>query len=281
MEWVADLLDMIFITLNATLQTVVGLLSQSPESYNGTLYAFAQNLNVIFTSVGTALIVPFFLISLADPAHIADIRRPESVISEFVRFGLCVAVVSNSSWLLEKITAIGTSLITTGWSAATAVNGGIPTLSANETVKETLADVKFGILSITADTIFLLLLNFILVIAMGIAILYISVIAYTRFFKIYMYIAIAPIPLATFACRGTSEIGKQFLKSFCGILLQGLILVIAFLLFTMFFNNVELDSSAGAVGVVWKYCISVLGQLVVLITIIKSSDQLVYKMLGI
>lgn len=281
MASIADLLDLIFITLNATLQTVVGLLSQSPEAFNSALYAFAQNLNVIFTSVGTALVVPFFLISLADPAHIADIRRPESIIAEFVRFGLCVTVVSRSSWLLEKITAIGTSLITTGWNAATAVNGGIPALSADNAVKDTLKEVDFGWLSFGIDQFFLALLCLILVIAMGIAILYISVIAYARFFKIYMYIAIAPIPLATFACRGTSEVGKQFLKSFCGILLQGLILVIAFLLFTMFFTNVELDTSAGAVGIIWKYCISVLGQLIVLITIIKSSDQLVYKMLGI
>lgn len=285
MEWIADLLDMIFITLNSTIQTAVGVLSQSPEAFNSTLYAFAQNLNVIFTSVGAGLVITFFFLNLADPTHIADIRRPEMILSEFVRLSLCEVVVTNSSFLLEKITAVGTSLITTSWNTAVSVNGGVPTLTADGTVKEVLSEIDFsgisGWLSIGFDTILLFLLNFVLIIAMGLAIIYISVIAYTRFFKIYMYIALAPIPLSTFACRGTSEIGKHYLKSFCGVLLQGLILVMAFLLFTVFFSNVELSSSDGAVGVVWKYCTSILGQLLVLITIIKSSDQLVYKMLGI
>lgn len=282
MEWLSGLLDIIFQTLNATMQSAVGMLSQSPETFNGILYQFSKNLGTIFQSVGVSLVVLFFFLGLADPSHsLGEIKRPEAILAEFVRLVVCNLIVVNSSFILEKITAIGTNLITVGWNAANNTSGGVPSLAADNTVKEAMQDIDFGILSIGADTIFLLLLNFILVIAMGIAILYIAIIAYTRFFKIYMYIAIAPIPLSTFACRSTSDVGKQFIKSFCGVLLQGLILVIAFMLFTLFFNNVSLDESQGAVSLIWNYSISVLGQLFVLIAIIKGSDQLVYKMLGV
>ena len=159
--------------------------------------------------------------------------------------------------------------------------GGMPTISADGTVKEALNEVKFNILSISTDMIMLILLNFIMIVALGIIIIYISVIAYVRFFKIYMYIAIAPLALSTFAARNTSEVGKQFLKSFCGVLLQGLVLVLSLLMFAMFFSNTTIDGGDGAITVVWKYFISMFGQLFVLVTVVKGSDQIIQKMLGI
>ena len=44
---------------------------------------------------------------------------------------------------------------------------------------------------------------------------------YGRFFKLYMYTAIAPIPLSTFAGEPASSIGKAFLKSYAGVCLEG------------------------------------------------------------
>ena len=40
-----------------------------------------------------------------------------------------------------------------------------------------------------------------------------------RFFKLYLYTAIAPIPLSSFAGEGTSSMGKAFVKSYAGGLL--------------------------------------------------------------
>ena len=36
---------------------------------------------------------------------------------------------------------------------------------------------------------------------------------YGRFFRLYIFTALAPIPLATFAGEGPSFAGKQFIKS--------------------------------------------------------------------
>jgi hypothetical protein len=44
---------------------------------------------------------------------------------------------------------------------------------------------------------------------------------YGRFFKMYMYTAIAPVPLSTFAGEPTQNIGKSFLKSYASVCLGG------------------------------------------------------------
>ena len=50
---------------------------------------------------------------------------------------------------------------------------------------------------------------------------------YSRFFKLYMATAIAPIPLASFAGQPSSSIGVAFLKSYAAICLEGCIIVLA------------------------------------------------------
>ena len=153
MEWLSAFLDIMFDTLNSVIQNMVGLLSQSPEAFNGTLYDFAKGLNSVFQATGLALVVLFFFIGLSDPSHnLAEIKRPEAIIAEFARFLLCQLVVANSYLILQQISAIGTSLISTAWSAVTS-GGGMPTISADGTVKEALNEVKFNILSISTDTV--------------------------------------------------------------------------------------------------------------------------------
>ena len=84
MEWLSAFLDIMFDTLNSVIQNMVGLLSQSPEAFNGTLYNFAKGLNSVFQATGLALVVLFFFIGLSDPSHnLAEIKRPEAIIAEF------------------------------------------------------------------------------------------------------------------------------------------------------------------------------------------------------
>ena len=47
---------------------------------------------------------------------------------------------------------------------------------------------------------------------------------YGRMFSLWMYAAIAPIPLSTFACEPTSSVGKNFIRSYAGVCLQGVVL---------------------------------------------------------
>lgn len=77
---------------------------------------------------------------------------------------------------------------------------------------------------------------------------------YGRFFKIYLYTALAPIPLSTLAGEPTSQIGKNFIKSFCAVCLEGAIIILACIIFSQFASSPPvIDTTAQAVNQVWSY----------------------------
>ena len=105
---------------------------------------------------------------------------------------------------------------------------------------------------------------------------------YGRFFKIYMYSAIAPVPLSTFAGEPTQNVGKTFLKSFCAVLLEGAIIVLACIIFSVFASSPPVvDSSASAVTQVWSYIGELIFNMLVLVGSVKMADRIVREMMGL
>ena len=69
-----------------------------------------------------------------------------------------------------------------------------------------------------------------------------------------MYTAIAPVPLSTFAGEPTQSVGKSFLKSYVGVCLEGAIIVLACIIFSVFASAPPVvDKTAAAASMVWKY----------------------------
>lgn len=77
---------------------------------------------------------------------------------------------------------------------------------------------------------------------------------YSRLFKLYMYTAIAPIPMSTFAGETTSNVGKNFLRSYAGVCLEGAIIALACIIFSvMAASPPAVDPNVSAVTAVWSY----------------------------
>ncbi len=57
---------------------------------------------------------------------------------------------------------------------------------------------------------------------------------YGRMFKLYMYTAIAPIPISTFAGEPSQSVGKNFIKSYAGVCLEGAIIALACIIFSVY-----------------------------------------------
>ena len=105
---------------------------------------------------------------------------------------------------------------------------------------------------------------------------------YGRFFKLYLYTAIAPIPLSTFAGETTQNVGKSFLKSFCGVCMEGAIIVLACIIFSLFAASPPVvDTNAAAVTMVWKYIGELIFNMLVLVGTVKISDRVVREMMGL
>lgn len=105
---------------------------------------------------------------------------------------------------------------------------------------------------------------------------------YSRFFKIYLYTAIAPIPLSTFAGEPTQSVGKSFIKSFCAVCLEGAIVILACIIFSLFASSPpSIDTNAQAVNQVWSYVGELVFNMLVLVGTVKMSDRVVREMMGL
>ena len=105
---------------------------------------------------------------------------------------------------------------------------------------------------------------------------------YGRFFKIYLYTAIAPIPLSTFAGQPTQSVGISFLKSYSAVCLEGAIIMLACVIFSKYTSSPPvIDASSGAIYQVWSYLGELIFNMLVLVGIVKMADKTVHEMMGI
>ena len=105
---------------------------------------------------------------------------------------------------------------------------------------------------------------------------------YSRMFKVYMYTALAPIPLSTFAGEPTSNVGKNFLRSYAGVCLEGAVIALACIIFSvMAAAPPAVDSNVSAVTAVWSYVGELIFNLLVLVGAVRMSDRIIKELMGL
>ena len=105
---------------------------------------------------------------------------------------------------------------------------------------------------------------------------------YGRFFKIYMYTALAPIPLSTFAGEPSQSVGKAFLKSYGAVCLEGAVILLACVIFSLFASAPPVvDAEAPVVTQVWSYVGELAFNMLVLTGMVKMADRVVREMMGL
>lgn len=105
---------------------------------------------------------------------------------------------------------------------------------------------------------------------------------YGRFFRLFLYTAIAPIPLSSFAGEPSQNIGRSFLKSYAAVCLEGAIVVLACIIFSLFASSPPVvDPNAAAVTMVWSYIGELIFNMLVLVGAVKMSDRVVREMMGL
>ena len=94
-------------------------------------------------------------------------------------------------------------------------------------------------------------------------------------FKIYMYTAIAPVPLSAFAGEPTQNVAKSFLKSYAGVCLEGAIIVLACIIFSVFASSPPVaDPNAAAASMVWSYIGELIFNMLILVGAVKMADRI-------
>ena len=169
-------------------------------------------------------------------------KKPEHALKLFIRFALAKGVVTYGLELMMALFRIVQGMVSTIMDAA-----GFG--SAQETVlpQEIITAVEdcgfFESIPLWAVTLigglFITVLSFIMIMSV-----------YGRFFRLYLYTAIAPVPLSTFAGEPTQNVGKSFLKSYAAVCLEGAIIVLACIIFSVFASSPPVvDPEAAAVKI--------------------------------
>lgn len=263
--------------LGDMLEKMWAILTTSPESFKGgTIWSVITTINGVLGSIGTALLVLFFTIGVIKTCgSFAELKKPETAVKVFIRFAIAKALIDNGLDLLVDFVTIVQdviSKITASSSIGTALEFTIPS-----EVQSTFEGIGIldGAIPIWA-VCFIAHLAFIVI---GIVLL---LTVYGRFFRIYMYTAIAPIPLSTMAGQPTESIAKSFLKSYAGVCMQGVVIVLACIIFTAYAASMpEIDTTAEPLAMVWRYVSEVIFNMLVLLGLVKGSDRIIHDMMGL
>ena len=275
-NWIIDNLLFALRMWNEKLAEIWTLLTQSPQAFKGgTIWNVIVSINGALKAVGTALLVLFFLVGVVKTAgSITEVKRPEHALKLFVRFAIAKGVITYGLDLMIAIFKIVQGVISTSMHTA-GLGSAQPVTLPTEIVNAVNGLTFFQSIPVWAVSLIGCLVVIVLAFIMVMSV-------YGRFFKIYLYTAIAPIPLSTFAGEPTSHIGKTFLKSYAAVCLEGAIIVLGCIIFSVFTANPPaVDTSASATTMVWSYLGELIFNLLVLTGTIKMADRVVREMLGL
>lgn len=270
-----DNLNSALTTWNNKLAELWTLISTSPESFKGGgVWEVIQNINGALQAVGYGLLVLFFAAGVVKTCgSFAELKKPEMAFRCFVRFVLAQAAIGHGMELMMALFNIAQGMV-----SAIMSSSGLTAMSATTLPGEmvtTIESVGF-IDSIPLWAITLLGSLFIWVLS-----LVMILTVYSRFFKIYLATAIAPIPLASFAGQPSSSIGVAFLKSYAAICLEGCVIVLACVIFSAFASSPPAitDSTLAPATLVWNYIGELIFNMLVLVGAIKMSDRLIRELM--
>lgn len=273
-NWIVQNLQNALNTWNEKLAEIWQLITQSPETFKGgSIWAVIVNIHDALQAIGYALLVLFFVVGMVKTCgSFTEVKKPEHALKLFVRFALAKGAVTYGLELMMALFQIVQGIVSTIMNAA-GFGAATQTVLPSEIV-DAIEDCNFfDSIPLWAVTLlgglFITVLSFIMIMSV-----------YGRFFKLYLYTAIAPVPLSAFAGEPSQSVGKSFIKSYAAVCLEGAIIVLACIIFSLFAASPPVvDTGAAAVTMVWGYVAELVFNMLVLVGAVKMADGVVREML--
>ena len=275
-NWVVQNLQNALDTWNSKLAEIWQILTQSPETFKGGgIWQVIVQIHGALQAIGYALLVLFFVVGVVKTCgSFTEVKRPEHVLKIFIRFAIAKGVVTYGLELMMALFNIiqgvtSTIMQTAGFGSTE------DTVLPDEIIEAVENCGFFESIPLWAVTLigglFITVLSFIMIMSV-----------YGRFFRLYLYTAIAPIPLSSFAGEPSQNIGRSFLKSYAAVCLEGAIVVLACIIFSLFASSPPVvNPDAAVVTMVWSYIGELIFNMLVLVGAVKMSDRVVREMMGL
>lgn len=276
MDGIIDNLTNALETWNEKLAEIWLILTQSPQEFKGGhIWQVIEKINGALMAIGLALLVLFFVVGVVKTCtNFSEVKRPEQAIKLFLRFAIARGLVVYGMELMTSIFEIIqgiTSTIMTTVGIGTATNTVLPQ-EIIDAVEDCgfLESIPLWAVSLLGS-IFITILAFVMILTV-----------YGRFFKLYMYTAISPVPLSCSAGETTQSVTVTFLKSYAGVCLEGAVIILSCIIFSAFAASPPVvDADASAVSMVWSYITEIIFNMLILVGTVKMSDHVVKDMMGL
>lgn len=236
-NWITANLEAAIDFFMSMMNNLYDILTINPITYReGKIW---EVVNYIYNSIlGCAISLMVIFIYLAIIEDIGDIIKHKNygvLLWTFMKVMLCSGILIYGRYILVLIFSIGKEFIDNivlrngsdilyfiGWSDLPA-----EVINATNNMSLSSGIVLWVVTLIAALVIMVVCFSILLSV-------------YGRIFKIYLHIAISPIPMACFASRTTFNNFVTFIKSFTAVVLEGVVIVVACIIFSAFANNFDL-----------------------------------------
>lgn len=275
-NWIVQNLINALNTWNEKLSEIWSLLTTTPQEFKGgAIWSVIVNINNAMQAIGLALLVLFFVTGVVKTCgSFVEVKKPEHALKLFIRFAIAKGVITYGMELMLSLFEIVQGII-----VSMMASSGMSQFQNTTLPQEMITTIEscgfFESIPLWAVTLIggllITVLSFILIMTV-----------YGRFFKLYMYTALAPIPLSTFAGEPSQSVGKSFVRSYCAVLLEGAVILLSCIIFSLFASTPPVvDTSAAAVTQVWSYIAQLSFNMLVLVGTVKMSDRIIREMMGL
>ena len=241
-SWIVDNLNAALNTWNGKLAEIWQLLTESPQTFRGgQVWSVMVGIHGALQAIGYGLLVLFFAIGVVKTCgSFVEVKRPEHALKLFIRFALAKAAVTYGLELMQAVFSIVQGTVSTVITQSG--TSGMNSTTLPQELVDAINDVGFwDSIPLWAVTLIggllITVLSFVMILTV-----------YGRMFSLWMYAAIAPIPLAAFAGEPTANVGKNFIRSYAGVCLQGLVIALSCVIFSaLAASPPSVDTSASVV----------------------------------
>lgn len=170
----------------------------------------------------------------------------DSIFIKWIIKALCgVILVANVYYIASGLFSFGTNVCANGLTTLFGSGDYLPT--ALELKKSALSELELGELM----TVWFISL----IVHLGIMIMTVAIVITlaSRIIEVFMYLSIAPIPMATMMDSGEwSGVGKNWIKQLLALSFQGFFIVVALAIFKTLFGNMIASLNAGEDGIIMQ-----------------------------
>ena len=229
-----------FTEVNEKVGTISTQVGQTPQGWNGSIFALIQSLS-------DTVIVPIagMIISFVLCYELITMVTQKNNFHEFETFNLFIWVfkayiaiylVSNTFNITMAVFDVGQHVVN---SASGVISGTteIDATSAIEGLLETMEEMEVG-------ELFLLALETMLIsLTMKILSIIITVVLYGRMIEIYLTCSVAPIPFATMTNKEWGNIGTNYLKGLFALAFQAFLIMVCVGIYAILVNSMTISSN--------------------------------------